>query len=109
MKQSKDQLPYLFVKSNGRLEKITFDNILFIEGMENYVAIYCRDKKIITLSTIKALMEKLPATRFIQTHKFYIACIDNIDAIAGNILYIQKYQVPISKYLRKTVLESISR
>ncbi|WP_219225766.1 LytR/AlgR family response regulator transcription factor [Pedobacter antarcticus] len=109
LKQSKDQLPYLFVKSNGRLEKIVFDDILFIEGMENYVAIYCRDKKIITLSTIKALMEKLPATRFIQTHKSYIACIDNIDAIAGNIIYIQKYQVPISKYLRKAVLESISR
>ncbi|SFF04799.1 two component transcriptional regulator, LytTR family [Pedobacter antarcticus] len=109
LKQSKDQLPYLFVKTNGRLEKIVFDDILFIEGMENYVAIYCRDKKIITLSTIKALLEKLPVKRFIQTHKSYIASINNIDSIEGNIISIQKYRVPISKYLRKSVLESISR
>ncbi|SDM86205.1 LytR/AlgR family response regulator transcription factor [Pedobacter antarcticus] len=109
LKQCKDQLPYLFVKTNGRLEKIVFDDILFIEGMENYVAIYCRDKKIITLSTIKALLEKLPVKRFIQTHKSYIASINNIDSIEGNIISIQKYRVPISKYLRKSVLESISR
>src|SRR3569832_2811593 len=56
-------IPYLFVKSNGRLEKIIFSDILFIEGKENYVAIYLENKKIITHNTIKSLMGGWPAGR----------------------------------------------
>ena len=107
--QPEHAVPYLFVKSNGKLEKITFADILFIEGMENYVAIYLQDKKIITHTTIKSLLEKLPSRQFIQTHKSYLVRIDKVDTIDGNILHIKKYQVPVSKYLRKEVLETIVR
>ena len=98
---------YFFVRTNGNLEKITIASILFIEGMENYVAIYLGDKKIITHATIKSLLKKLPAKQFIQTHKSYIIAIDQVDSVEGNILRIKKYQVPVSKYLRKEVLEAI--
>lgn len=98
---------YLFVKANGKFEKIVFADILFIQGMENYVAIHLKDKKIVTHTTIKSLLEKLPARQFIQTHKSYIAGIQKIDTIDGNILHIQKHQVPVSKYLRKVVMETI--
>ncbi|MES2417203.1 MAG: LytTR family DNA-binding domain-containing protein [Bacteroidota bacterium] len=98
---------YFFVRTNGRLEKIIIDSILFVEGMENYVAIYLEDKKIITHATIKSLLEKLPAKRFIQAHKSYLIAINRIDSVEGNMLNIKKYQVPVSKYLRKTVLEAI--
>lgn len=100
-------VPYLFVKSNGRLEKITFSDVLFIEGMENYVAIYLESKKIITHSTIKSLLEKLPAKQFIQTHKSYVVAISKISSIEGNTLYVQSYQVPVSKYLRGEVFGQI--
>src|ERR1700743_500570 len=56
---------YTFIKANGKLEKINFDELLFIEGMENYVALHLPGKKLITPSTIKALFEKLPAGKFI--------------------------------------------
>jgi DNA-binding LytR/AlgR family response regulator len=105
--QPVNTVPYLFVKSNGRLEKIIFSDILFIEGMENYVAIYLENKKIITHSTIKSLLEKLPAKRFIQSHKSYVVAIDKINSIEGNTLYVQSYQVPVSKYLREEVLGQI--
>lgn len=105
--QSTDSVPYLFVKSNGRLEKVIFSDILFIEGMENYVAIYLENKKIITHCTIKSLLEKLPAKRFIQSHKSYVVAIDKISSIEGNILHVQSYQVPVSKYLREEVLGQI--
>jgi len=100
-------IPYMFAKSNGKLEKINFDEILFIEGMENYVAIYFENKKLIIHTTIKALLEKLPAGQFIQTHKSYIAAINKVDTIEGNTLHIQKHQVPVSKYLREVVLGQI--
>jgi len=107
--QPTNNVPYLFVKSNGRLEKIIFSDILFIEGMENYVAIYLENKKIITHNTIKSLMEKLPAKQFIQTHRSYVVAVDKISSIEGNTLHVQSYQVPVSKYLREEVLGQIIR
>ena len=102
-------VPYIFIKVNGRLEKINFDDILFIEGMENYVAIHLANKKLITHSTIKGLFEKLPQGQFIQTHKSFIAAINKIDTIEGNTLHIKQHQVPVSKYLREAVLGQIVR
>src|SRR5258708_28983366 len=90
--QPGNNVPYLFLKANGKLEKITFDDILFIEGMENYVAIHLENKKIITHITIKSLLEKLPAKRFVQTHKSYIVSINKVDTIEGNTLHVQKHQ-----------------
>lgn len=107
--QSTNSVPYLFVKSDGRLEKIIFNDILFIEGMENYVAIYLENKKIITHCTIKLLMEKLPVKQFIQTHRSYVVAVDKISSIEGNTLHVQSYQVPVSKYLREEVLGQIIR
>ncbi|MGN6394982.1 MAG: LytR/AlgR family response regulator transcription factor [Mucilaginibacter sp.] len=98
---------YIFIKANGKLEKINFDEILFIEGMENYVAIYLPGRKLITHSTIKSLFEKLPHGQFIQTHKSFIVAINKVETIEGNTLHIQEYQVPVSKYLRETVLPQI--
>jgi two-component system LytT family response regulator len=102
-------VPYMFAKANGKLEKISFDEILFIEGMENYAAVHLTNKKLIIHTTIKALLEKLPAGQFVQTHKSYIAAIDKVESIDGNTLYIQKHQVPVSKYLRDVVMEQIVR
>jgi len=103
------QVPYMFAKANGKLEKISFDEILFIEGMENYAAVHLTNKKLIIHTTIKALLEKLPVGQFVQTHKSYIAAIDKVESIDGNRLYIQKHQVPVSKYLRDLVMEQIVR
>lgn len=105
--QPQNAAPYIFVKSSGKLEKITFADILFIEGMENYVAIYLENKKIITHATIKSLLEKLPGNQFIQSHKSYVVAMDKIDSIEGNTLHVQSYQVPVSKYLREEVLGKI--
>ena len=105
--QPANTAPYIFVKANGKLEKIAFADILFVEAMENYVAIYLEGKKIVTYSTVKSLLEKLPSKQFIQTHKSYVAAIDKVDTIEGNTLHIKTYQVPVSKYLRDEVLAKI--
>lgn len=104
-KQEPDQ-PYLFVKTEGRLEKINFDEILFVEALENYVAIYTAEKKLVTHSTLKAMQENLPA-QFIQPHKSYLVNMTCINSIEGNVLHIGKFQVPISKYLKDEVMERI--
>ena len=98
---------YIFVKADSRLERVAFADILFAEALENYVAIYTREKKIITHLTLKMLQEKLPAAAFIQPHKSYLVSIDKINSIEGNILHITQYQVPISKYQKEEIMEKI--
>jgi DNA-binding LytR/AlgR family response regulator len=98
---------YIFVKADSKLEKIAFADMLFVEALENYVAIYTREKKIITHLTLKMLQEKLPAAAFIQPHKSYLVAIDKIAALEGNMLHIAQYTVPISKYQKEEVMEKI--
>ena len=98
---------YIFVKADSRLEKVHFSDILFVEALENYVAIYTGEKKIITHLTLKMLQEKLPPGAFIQPHKSYIVSIGKINSIEGNILHVLHYQVPISKYQKEEMMEKI--
>jgi DNA-binding LytR/AlgR family response regulator len=98
---------HIFVKADSRLEKIAFGDILFAEALENYVAIYTREKKIITHLTLRMLQEKLPAAAFVQPHKSYLVAIDKINSIEGNILHINQFQVPMSKYQKEEIMEKI--
>jgi DNA-binding LytR/AlgR family response regulator len=98
---------YIFVKADSKLEKIAFADILFAEALENYVAIYTREKKIITHLTLKMLQEKLSPTAFVQPHKSYLIAIDKIGSIEGNMLHIAQYTVPISKYQKEEIMEKI--
>ena len=99
---------YLFIKTDNKLEKVNLNELLFVEAMENYVALYTPDKKLITHSTLKALQEKLPANQFIQPHKSYLVNIQCIQSIEANILHVGgKYQIPISKYQKEEIMEKI--
>jgi DNA-binding LytR/AlgR family response regulator len=99
---------YLFIKTDNKLEKVNLEELLFVEAMENYVALYTADKKLITHSTLKALQEKLPPGQFIQPHKSYLVNIQGIQSIEGNILHVGgRYQIPISKYQKEEIMEKI--
>jgi two-component system, LytTR family, response regulator len=77
---------YIFVKteSKGKLLKINLPDIDYIEGMKNYVAIYCSGKKILVYTSMKDLEERLPRKQFIRVHKSFIIPIDRITGIEGN-------------------------
>jgi DNA-binding LytR/AlgR family response regulator len=99
---------YLFIKTDNKLEKVNLQELLFVEAMENYVALYTADKKLVTHSTLKALQEKLPPAQFIQPHKSYVVNIQCIQSIEGNMLHVgSKYQIPISKYQKDEIMERI--
>lgn len=98
---------YLFVKTSLKLEKIQFNDMRFIEGVENYVAIYTSDGKIITHTTLRTILQKLPPERFVQVHKSYLVNIDKIDSIEGNLLGIGKNKIPLSRTYKETALEII--
>jgi len=82
---------YIFVKteSKGKLLKINLNEIDYIEGMKNYVAIYCGGKKVLVYTSMKDLEERLLKNQFIRVHKSFIIPIAKITGIEGNLLRLK--------------------
>ncbi|WP_321517494.1 LytTR family DNA-binding domain-containing protein [uncultured Bacteroides sp.] len=100
---------YFFVKANQKLEKIFFKDILYIEGVENYVSIHTQAGKIITHSTLRLILENLPVNLFIQTHKSFIVNVEKVSTVEGNMLGIEKFKIPVSRTYKEKTMETILR
>jgi|SRR5882757_8518560 len=88
----------IFVKANNKIIKISLNDILYIEGLRNYISIYTdNNKRIVTLQNMKTLEEVLPAGRFIRVQKSYIVNLDKIDAIEKQSIYIGTQVIPIGE------------
>jgi two-component system, LytTR family, response regulator len=88
---------YIFVKteSKGKLLKINLDEIDYIEGMKNYVAIFCAGKKTLVYTSMKDLEERLSKKQFIRVHKSFIIPIAKITGIEGNLLRLKNVTAEI--------------
>jgi len=98
---------YFFVKSDNKLVKIFYNEILFVEALQNYVTIHTTTKKYITYLTFKSVEEYLPQGAFIKTHKSYIVSAAKIDSIEGNDIRIKEHHVPISRNEKDQVMERL--
>lgn len=98
---------YFFIRCGSKYEKIHFDQILYIEGMQNYVTIYTQKGKYVTLLNLKNLEENLDSQSFIRVHKSYIVSIDKIEGIEGNEIFIQSHRIPMSRNYREQVLQQV--
>ncbi|MGC4039028.1 MAG: LytTR family DNA-binding domain-containing protein [Chitinophagaceae bacterium] len=98
---------YFFIKCGSKYEKIFFADILYAEGMQNYVTIYTTKGKYMTLLYLKNLEENLDKNSFIRVHKSFIVAVDKIDAIEGNEISIQSHRVPISRNYRDQVIQQV--
>lgn len=94
---SGDDDDYIFVKteSKGKLLKINLGEIDYIEGMKNYVAIFCGGKKTLVYTSMKDLEERLSKKQFIRVHKSFIIPIAKITGIEGNILRLKNVTAEI--------------
>lgn len=98
---------YFFIKADNKLVKLEYNDVLFVEALQNYVVIHTKDKKFITYLTFKSVEEYLPANQFIKTHKSYIIAASQIDSIEGNDIRIGVHHVPISRNLKDEVMEKL--
>jgi DNA-binding LytR/AlgR family response regulator len=98
---------YFFVKADNKLVKIFYNEILFVEALQNYVTIHTASKKYITYLTFKSVEEYLPQGAFIKTHKSYIVSASKIDSIEGNDIRIKEHHVPISRNEKDQVMEKL--
>ncbi len=98
---------YFFVKCEGRIEKVLYDELIYIEAMLNYVILHTETKKMIVYLTIKGIAGQLPQTIFLKVHKSTIVNIKKIRSISGNELDMGKFRVVISQSLQETVTKEI--
>lgn len=108
-----DALDFFFVKADKKLIKVSFDDIIYIEGLKDYVIIRTVTGRIITLQTMKSLEDRLPSFKFRRIHRSFIVSLDKINAIEGNMVEVSEKGVakglPIGKNYRDDLLELIER
>lgn len=96
----------LFVKADRKHYKIAFDNIVYIEGLKDYIRIHTTEEKIMILENMKDIFDKLPANKFIRIHRSYIIPTNKIKLIDGNRIQMQNLEfVPVGETYRKLVAE----
>lgn len=98
---------FFSVKVDGKVQKIKFDEILFIEGLKEYVRIVCQAGKYVTLESLRNLEDILPAGKFLRVHKSYIVAIGKVNALNGNMLEIGPVKIPVSRDKKEEVLKAV--
>ncbi|MFT4536420.1 MAG: DNA-binding LytR/AlgR family response regulator [Saprospiraceae bacterium] len=103
---------FFFVKADKKLIKVDFNDIIYIEGLKDYVIIRQEAGRVITLQTMKSLETKLPITIFKRIHRSYIVNINKINAVVGNMLEVTEKgstkHLPIGKNYREELLKIIN-
>jgi DNA-binding LytR/AlgR family response regulator len=105
--QAAGENDYFFLKVNYQVEKIFYKDILFIEALQNYVAIHLAGKKIISYMTISGMEKKLPGNLFMRIHKSYIVAFNKINMITGNKLIINTHELPVSRNIKDRLMHAI--
>jgi two-component system, LytTR family, response regulator len=100
---------YFFVKTEFRLEKVKFSDILYIEGMGDYLRIVTPGKRLMTLQNFKKMEEMLPANKFYRVHKSYIVSLDKIENIERNRIKISDKIIPISDTYKKPFFDFLDK
>jgi DNA-binding LytR/AlgR family response regulator len=102
--------PFIFVKDGTKMVKVNWEDILYIEGLKDYVTIHTRDqKKIVTLQRLKVLETQLPVDKFIRIHNSYIVALNAIEVIYKNDVQIGKVLLPISDSYKKAFKEFVEK
>ncbi len=104
---------YFFVKADKKLVKINYHDIIYIEGLKDYVIIRMANSRVVTLQTMKSLESKLPPQLFKRIHRSYIVGIEKIQAVVGNMVEVvekgQPKHLPIGKNYREELLAIVNQ
>lgn len=91
---------FIFVKTEHKIQKIQLDDILYIEGLKDYISIFTKSERVITLQNMKKMEETLPKGEFIRVHKSYIISLDKVESIERSRIAIAGKIIPIGDTYR---------
>jgi two-component system, LytTR family, response regulator len=98
---------YIFVKDGTKLVKIRWDDILYVEGLKDYVTIHTLQQKVVSLQRLKSLEEQLPGQKFMRVHNSFIISLNAIKAIQKDKVQIAEAWIPIGDTYRKAFKEFV--
>jgi two-component system, LytTR family, response regulator len=98
---------FIFIKSDSKMIKINLTDILFVEGLKDYLSIQTNTEKLITLQNLKNVEQYLNPQHFMRVHKSYIVSLSKIDSIERNRIFIGEYVIPIGDTYKEIFLKRI--
>ena len=102
---------YFFIHADYRMIKVMFNDIVWIEGLRDYIKIHLKstNKPLVARTSLTAIEKELPASKFIRAHKSYILSIDSITAVRKNSVFIKDLELPIGETYKDAVLQLTGR
>ncbi|HVS97480.1 MAG TPA: LytTR family DNA-binding domain-containing protein [Puia sp.] len=98
---------HFFVKCGEALERVVYNDLLYVEAMMNYVVLHTAGRKLITYLTLKSMLAQLPAQRFVQVHKSFVVNAAMITSIRGNSLRLGTVDIPVSQHYYDSAMRQI--
>jgi DNA-binding LytR/AlgR family response regulator len=100
---------HIFIKSNSKFFKVNFPEIIYIEGMKDYLKIHTAEYNLVTHQTMNDMEKMLPARQFLRVHKSYIVSVAFIKSIYGRSIEIDKITIPIGAIYKDDVMGFVER
>jgi DNA-binding LytR/AlgR family response regulator len=100
---------HIFIRSSNKFFKVNFSEIVYIEGMKDYLKIHTTEYKLVTHQTMNDMEKILPVKQFIRVHKSYIVAVAYIRSIYGNNVEMQKATIPIGNIYKEKMMNFIGR
>lgn len=102
---------FLFLKSEYKIRRINFNDILYVEGLKDYVKVYIKNepKPVLSLTTMKLLESKLPETKFMRVHRSFIVNLDKVEIIERSRIVFGKEYIPVSDQYKDKFQEFLNR
>lgn len=93
-----DESPYLFFKDDGLAHRVAPEDIVYARSLQNYVQLFLKDQRVLTVhQTLKALLQMLPAGKFVQLHRSYVVQMACLTAFDGQFAYVHSTALPIAR------------
>ena len=100
---------FTFVKVDSKLVRVAFDDVRYVEALGDYVHIVTGQSKLIVYSTMKAVEEKFPASRFVRVHRSFIVNVNHIQALEDNAVVVEKKHISVGQTYLRDVLQRLNK
>ncbi|WP_420552463.1 LytR/AlgR family response regulator transcription factor [Tenacibaculum aiptasiae] len=102
------QKEFMFIRSDRKMVKINFNEIIYIESLGDYVKIFLSQTNIVTRETMNNIENKLPQNNFVRIHRSYIISLDKISSYTNEFIEINKKALPISRSYKESTLQKLA-
>ena len=106
--ENEDMSGYITLKVEYKTVKVFFKDILYIEGLKDYVKVFTRTERILTRLNLKGIEEKLPSHLFMRVHRSFIVALSKIEAFQKGHVQVDKNMIPVGETFKKEVLEKLN-